>query len=220
MLNNTNTSNNSTSNNTSNMCDTQKNDLCDSILLDIAVLCQDYSPIVVTPTNYHIIELDEIPIEECIFKQIFYPYGENFGLDKKNCSNPQLLKYISFEYPYRTVHNNQPFSLLETIILNIEDDLNVTRNCFTTCTLIELSKELSSIRTLCDINCCSLLCCLSWSNIINILRTGYVNVENHPFKNVLLVINVIFKSVDPKLLPTIVKFRYKVDLNDILNTSC
>ena len=149
-----------------------------TIYLDIAFLCQEYTNIEILPTNNHIIELDEIRIDERVFKQIFYPYGENFGLDNNICSKRQLLNYITFLPPFRTINGGKPFSLLDQIINNIEEDLNVTRNCFTTDSLIELTKELSSIKYLSDLNCCSLVSSLSWSNIMNIIRNDYINRDS------------------------------------------
>lgn len=196
-----------------NNCNSIKT-VSDTIALDIAVLCQEYSPIEVSCNNNHIIELDEILITEDIFRQIFYPYGENFGLDNKVCSNSTAFPYITFLPPWRTLNCGQPFSLLEQIILNIENDLNVTRNCFLTCTLIELSKELSNIKTLCDINCCSLLCSLPWSNVINIIRNDYLNRDiNNPLRQTLLIISVIFKTPNTCILPTIIKFKYRMNIN-------
>jgi hypothetical protein len=188
--------------------------ISDTITLDIAVLCQEYSPIEVACNNNHIIELDEILITEDIFKQIFYPYGENFGIDKKISLTNAAFKYITFLPPCRTINCGEPFSLLEQIILNIESDLNVTRNCFATCTLIELSKELSNIKSLSDINCCNIICSIPWSNIVNIIRNDYVTRDPlNPLKQTLLVISVIFKTPNSAILPTIIKFKYRMDIN-------
>ena len=186
----------------------------DAITLDIAVLCQDYSPVEVASNNNHIIELDEICIDEQLFKNIFYPYGENFGLEKKNGSHPTVFPYITFLPTHRTIHHGQPFSLLEQIILNIENDLNVTRNCFTTSTLLELSKELSSIKSLCDIECCSLLSSLPWSNVLSIIKNNYISRNTStPIKQTILIISVIFKTPNSAILPTIIKFKYKMNIN-------
>jgi hypothetical protein len=117
--------------------------------------------------------------------------------------------YLTFLAPYRKV-NGKPFSLLEGVIKNTEEDLNVSRNCFTTCSLIDLSNDLSKIKTLCDINCSSLVCSLTWSNIISMLR-DYSLVNKHPVNiKPLFVVNVIFKSPNPCIKPTVVKFNYRV----------
>jgi hypothetical protein len=179
-----------------------------NLILDVAVLCQEYSPVEITCNNSHIVNLDEISISEETFRNIFYPYGENFGIDsKKSCISEFF--YLTFLAPYRKV-NGKPFSLLEEVIKNTEEDLNVSRNCFTTCSLIDLSNDLSKIKTLCDINCSSLVCSLTWSNIISMLR-DYSLVNKHPVNiRPLFVVNVIFKSPNPCVKPTVVKFNYRV----------
>jgi hypothetical protein len=182
-----------------------------TITLDVAVMCQEYSPVELTCIDNHIINLDEILVTEDLFKHIFYPYGENFGLDSTLCRMPDIHKYVTFLPTFRSI-SGEPFSLLEQIILNIEADLNVTRNCFTTNTLIELSKELSGIKTLYDINCCNIMCSLTWSNIMSIIRNEYVS-SKHPLNQVLLIISIVFKTPNNAILPTIVKFRYRMNIN-------
>ena len=129
--------------------------------------------------------------------------------------NQYLLNYISFLPLYRTFKGKN-FSLLENIILNIESDLNVSRNCFTTSSLIDLSKELSEIQTLCDINCCSVLSSLSWTNILTIIKNEQLTrVNSIPLENIALVLNVIFVTPHDDILETIVKFTYIIDISDI-----
>jgi hypothetical protein len=183
---------------------------CNNIVLDVAVIGKEILPIEIM-SNSHIVELDEIPISETTFKNIFYPYGETFGIDKSIISNnTSLMNYITFLTPWRTV-KTIPFSLNNTIISNIETDLNVSRSCFTICSLLDLTKELCSINSLCDINCCSVVCALTWSDIMNILKNEYFIEDNTTIK-MYLVINVLFKSPNTCILPTIIKFRYVVDI--------
>ena len=180
-----------------------------NIVLDVAVLTQEYSPVEVTCNNNHIVNLDEIEITEENFKNIFYPYGENFGLDCNRCNNMKDFFYITFLAPYRKI-DGKLFSLLEEIIKNIEDDLNVSRNCFTTCSLIELTNDLSNIKTLCDINCCSLLCCLTWSNVLSVLKDYNLANNTNIIYKPLFVVNVVFKTPNPNVKPTIIKFNYRL----------
>ena len=115
-----------------------------NLILDVAVLCQEYSPVEITCNNSHVVNLDEISISEDTFRNIFYPYGENFGIDaKKSCVKEFF--YITFLAPYRKV-DCKPFYLLEEIIKNTEEDLNVSRNCFTTCSLTDLRNDLLKIK--------------------------------------------------------------------------
>ena len=180
-----------------------------SIVMDVAVLCKEYSNVDITCSNNHVIDLDEIEISAEKFKNIFYPYGENFGIDCNKCNTIHDFFYITFLTPYRKI-NGEPFSLLEQIIRNIEEDLNVSRNCFTTCSLIELSNDLSRIKTLCDINCCSLLCSLTWSNIISILNDYHLADNSVTTVRPLFVVNVVFKTPNPNVKPTTVKFNYRI----------
>jgi hypothetical protein len=189
----------------------------DTLLLDIAFMQKDFSPVELTCTDNHIIELDEIPINITTFKQLFYPRGENFGIDSSllsatASSDPSILRFITFSPPFRTINNGEPFSLLEQILLNIETDLNVTRNCFATNTLIELSKELSSIKTLNDIKFSDSQCSLTWTNVTNIIKHEYINRSStNPLNRVILVISVIFKTQNTLILPTIIKFKYRIN---------
>ena len=185
-----------------------------TFFLDVAILCKEYTCIEILPTENHVTELDEIEIDENTFKQLFYPYGENFGVDKNISNNAYLLNYITFLPPFRSINNGSPFSLLDQIINNIEEDLNVTRNCFTTDSLIELTKEISNIKYLSDINCGCLLSSLTWSNIVDIIRTEYINRDPaNSLTQVILTVSVIFKNPDPRILPTIIKFKYRMDIN-------
>lgn len=193
--------------------DYSNSSISDTIVLDVAVLCQEYSPVDIV-CDYNVIELDDIEITEQTFKAIFYPHGENFGIEKNICCSSGIIQYISFCTPYRRFNNGSPFSLLEQIILNLENDLNVTRSCFTTCSLIELSKELSNIKTLCDINCCSLLASLPWSNIVTIIRNDYrTRGPNVSLGQTLLVISIIFKTPNISVRPTVIKFKYRININ-------
>jgi hypothetical protein len=183
--------------------------------LDIAILYQEYSCVEINNETYNIVELDDICIDLSVFKSIFYPYGENFGLAKEHSCDAVIYPYVSFLPPYRTIHCGQPFSLLEQIILNLENNLNVTRNCFTTSTLMELNKELSNIRTLYDINCCGLLCSLPWSNVLSIVKNDFFSrTEDNPLRTVILVISVVFKTPNSGVLPTIIKFKYRINIGN------
>jgi hypothetical protein len=194
-----------------NLCNA--NNLSNAINIDVAYICQEYTPIELVCNKDHIIELDEISITEENFKTIFYPYGENFGLDKKAGCNPEIFPYVTFLPKWRTV-DTKPFVLLDYIIMNIEADLNVDRNCFTTSSLIELSKELSSIKSLYDINCCSVVASLTWSNILNIIRNNYeCNKTLNYFMDTILIISIVFKTPNIGILPTTIKFKYRVDIN-------
>ena len=195
-------------------CDTPKA-ITNTIHLDFAVLSQSYKSIKIDVCQSHVINLDPIHIDIRDFLTIFYPFGDSFGINLQQMSlNKHLLNYISFLESDRSVLGKN-FSLLETIILNIESDLNVSRNCFTTSSLVELTKELSEIKNLCDINCCSVLSSLSWPNIISIIQNEQLRVAENTLEEIALILSVIFVTPHDDILETVLKFTYIIKLNDI-----
>jgi hypothetical protein len=203
-------------------------DITNRVVIDVAVLCQEYTTID-TMCHDNIINLDEILITKEIFQSIFYPYHDNFGLNKDFVSNnPKISEHISFIPEFRSV-NSKKFYLLEEIISNIERDLNISRNCFTKESLVELTNEIISIKSLCDINCCSVLSSLSWKNILEIIKNyklinncqcvkGPESDENYceickTSKSEIIpicVVNIIFKTPTPGVKNTIIRFNYRI----------
>jgi hypothetical protein len=181
----------------------------ETLRLDVAMLSQDYSSLVLYDIKQHTIELDEIIITTNDFKKIFYSYGEQFGINDSILKNPTLYGYISFSPPYRTIEGGKPFSLLEKMITNIELDLNVGRNSFSRNSFIEFSKEITNIKTLAHINCCNILASLSWPNIVSIIKNDYIT-RQIPLTEVVLVVSVVFKTPNPSIQPNTVKFNYRI----------
>jgi hypothetical protein len=206
---------------------TQPN-IMNRVVIDVAVLCQEYTTIE-TMCHDNIINLDEILITKELFQSIFYPYHENFGLNKDFVNNNRdLSPHISFIPEFRSV-NSKKFYLLEEIISNIERDLNISRNCFTKESLVELTNEIISIKSLCDINCCSVLASLSWQNILEIIKNyqliNYCQCEKSPESDEnycqmckttkseiipICVVNIIFKTPTPGVKNTIIRFNYRI----------
>jgi hypothetical protein len=129
-----------------------------------------------------------------------------------------MLQYISIHPDYRTFMYKR-FFLLEELIANIERDLNISRACFTKESLIELTHEISSIKTLCDINSCSVLSSLSWANIseiINSYRLVKTCMHNHKCDCVksniipICVVNIMFKTPTPGVKNTIIRLHYRM----------
>ena len=203
---------------------TKINDITNRVIIDVAVLCQEYTA-VETMCHDNIINLDEILITKEVFQSIFYPYHENFGLNKDFVSNnTHILPHISFVPEFRSV-NSKKFYLLEEIIANIERDLNISRNCFTKESLVELTNEIISIKSLCDINCCSVLASLSWNNILEIIKNyqlinycqcggneNYCSVckTSKPKIIPVCVVNIVFKTPTPGVKNTIIRFNYQI----------
>lgn len=173
-----------------------------SYLIDIAVLCQEYSTIDVTCDNCNVTILDEIPISKKNFLTIFYPHGENFGINKTIATDNKYKTFISFD---RTI-NGQKFYLLEQIFKNLESDLNVSRNCFTTSSRIELSNEFANIKSLCDMNCCSVVASLPWSIVEDILQNYVTKEKITP----IFVVSISFKTPTPNVKDNVIKFHYKI----------
>lgn len=140
-----------------------------AITIDIAALCMEFTKLDKICDN-QIIDLDPIYISLPRFKVIYYPQGETFGLDKKISLKEDMIPYISFQHEYRTV-KGEKFVLLEYILRSIENTMNISRNCFTSDTLIELNNEIGTLKTLCDIPCCSVLASLTWSTLQETMKT-------------------------------------------------
>jgi hypothetical protein len=175
--------------------------------LDFAVICQELSKVEVGGKKDHIVNLDEISITKNKFQKIFYPYEENFGLNKSFATSPENIKYISFSQNDRTI-DGKKFYLLDKILQHLEIDLNVSRDCFTSETKVDLAKDLSKIKNLCDMDCCSVVSSLTWSNIKDIIEEHKKlnNIEVQPY----LCLSVIFRTPTEGTNDTIVKFNYKI----------
>jgi len=188
------------------------NNFCvgDKLVIDVAVMCQQVTEIRQSCED-HVINLDDINIPVELFKSIFYPYCENFGIDKNYvCCNPYLKQYISFLPEYRTF-NGKRFYLLEQILCNIENDISVPRSCFTVESLVELTNQITGINSLCELcGCASTLSSLTWSNIEDIIN-NYKLINNtacliYPT----CVVSVIFKTPTSGVENTIIRFNYRI----------
>jgi hypothetical protein len=209
-----------TSSNDSSCSSDKSNDICKNLLnnviskeqllnkihIDVAVVCEDYNNIDLMCED-HIICLDEIDITMEMFQLMFYPYKENFGINKDFfINNIKFMPFISFFPDFRSV-NGKKFYLLEQLITNIETDLNVPRFCFTKDSLVELTNQITCIKTLLDIKCCSVLSSLTWTNILDIIRNyNYIHEKVIP----ILVVNIIFKTPTNGVKDTIIRFQYKI----------
>jgi hypothetical protein len=181
------------------------NQIKNIVTIDIAALCMEYTKIE-KMCDHQIIDLDDIYISKIRFKKLYYPQGETFGLDKKIASQEEMTPFISFHHEYRTVKGSK-FNLLESIIRSLENTMNVSRHCFTSDTMIELTNELGTLKTLCDIPCCSVLASLPWSVLDDSMNThkGLNTDKEEPIFNCRL--SIYFKSPSvPE--PIVVRFNY------------
>jgi hypothetical protein len=140
-----------------------------AVTIDIAALCMEFTKLDKI-CDHQMIDLDPIYISVPRFKAIYYPQGETFGINKKVVLKEDMIPYISFQHEYRSV-KGEKFVLLEFILRSIENTLNISRNCFTSDTLIELNNEIGVLKTLCDIPCCSVLASLPWSTLEETIKT-------------------------------------------------
>jgi hypothetical protein len=187
---------------------TEKIEKMEAVTFDIAYLTQDIAPVYVACKNVHTIQIDPIPIHVNHFKRIFYSQEDFFGLNKGNQFEPDLLPFTVLNTPYRTI-DERPFSLLEEVVRCIEEDLNVTRSCFTTKSLLELTRDIKNISTLYHLDACSLVSALKWSNIVAIMKSA-----NERAEYIYFVITILFKTANVAVLPIMVKLKYKVRLCD------
>ena len=186
-----------------------------TIHIDVAVLCQEYNELE-KRCDDHVINLDEISITKETFQQLFYPHGVQFGLNRKFVTSSNTLKYISMLPTFRSV-DGKKFYLLEYILKHIESDLGVSRDCFSRESLIDVTKELSGIGSLLDVNCCTLLTSLTWKNILEMVEQYKISDEKPSCLKgsqtqliPILVISIIFKTPTSGVKNTIVKLHYRV----------
>jgi len=184
-----------------------------SIYIDVAVLCKEYNELE-QRCDDHIVNLDDIRITRCLFQELFYPHGEQFGLNRAKVSLSSNASYISL-LPFHRSVKSKPFYLLEWILGNIESDLNISRDCFSRESLIDVTKELSNISSLIDMNCCSLVTSLSWSNICEMVEIykldGIKNIEcDIDELTPVFTISIVFKTPTLGVRNTVIKFNYRI----------
>ena len=184
-----------------------------TVQLDFAVVNQKIADIHQQHLHHHIVELDNIIIAENIFKALFYKFNV-FSINPNAIINPVFIPYISFDPSYRTV-DCEKFYLPETIFQNIEADLGIVRTTLTPCSNIALNKQLNSIKTVCDlIKTSSILCSLTWEDIVNTVRYKFNDLDPMPLNpDVILTLSVVFASPTCGVHPTTLKFNYKTTIN-------
>lgn len=144
--------------------------------INIAVFCQKYSNFELINDNPPI-QLLTIPITVNLFKYIFYE-NDSFNINPAVCNNYSLFNYISllpgpsgyYENGIgRYKANTEPFSLVSEINDNIMQCLQIGLEQIDPTSLIVLNKEISSIKSLCNLHCQSMVNSLRWSDITNLV---------------------------------------------------
>jgi hypothetical protein len=150
--------------------------------INIAVICQKYSNIELIDENPPI-QLLPIPITLNLFKYIFYE-NDTFNINPTVCNNPSLFNYISLlpgpsGYSENGIGrykaNGSPFSLVKEIHDNIASCLSIGFEQIDPTSRIVLNKEVSAIKSLCNLHCQSVVNSLRWSDILNLVlaNPGY-----------------------------------------------
>jgi len=182
-------------------------ELIDHCVIDVAVLCQEFTEVEINCNNKNTVNLDEIEIKKIDFCKIFYPNGDKFGIKKETAEDIRLLPFISFLPDFRRIKGKK-FFLLEEILSNIENDLNISRNCFTTSSRIELANEFLNLKSLSDLNGCSVITSLSWKNILDILNSYESNLNKIVIP--IFCVSIVFKTPTPNVNDTIIKFSFRI----------
>ena len=192
---------------TINYEDGENTKIVNAVTIDIAALCMEFTKLDKLCDD-QIIDLDDIHITKERFKKLYYPQGETFAIDKKIASREDMIPYVSFLHEYRTV-KGEKFNLLESIIRSLENIMNISRQCFTSDTMIELHNELGTLKSLCDIPCCSVIASLPWSALSDTMNTYKSLNENKEEITFHCRISIYFKSPSLKD-PIIVRFNYMI----------
>jgi len=182
--------------------------------INIAVICQKYSNVELINDNPPI-QLLPIPITLNLFKYIFYE-NDSFNINPTVCNNPNLFNYISLlpgpkdESAMgigRYKMDESSFSLVNEIYTQITQCLNIGLEAIDPTSRIVLNKEISTIKSLCNLHCQSLVNSLRWSDITNLVladpKYNYSDTLN-------LAITLIFVSNTENVTNLAVVVNYNV----------
>jgi hypothetical protein len=150
--------------------------------LDVAVISYKFNELRQQGDNDHIIELDPIEITQDDFKRLFYYTHHNHNTFAVNRQYPagQEAKFYSYVSFNDQSIDNILFNLSDEILDNIESDLGISRHMLSTCSLINITKELNAIKSLRDLPTANVTCSLKWSDIVDTLRVRFRDDANAP----------------------------------------
>lgn len=149
--------------------------------LDVAVISYKFSELRQQGDHDHIVELDPVAISELDFKRLFYYTHHNhnsFCVNKQYPPGKEVKFNELVSFSCQSI-DRKLFSLSDEILDNIEMDLGISRHMLSTCSLINLTKELNAIRTLRDLPTANVTCSLKWSDIVETLRSRFQDDEDH-----------------------------------------
>lgn len=169
-----------------------------NIPINIAVICQKYSNIELIDENPPI-QLLPISITLNLFKYIFYE-NDSFNINPIVCNNLSLFNYISLlpgpsGYSENGIGRYKadmtPFSLVNEINDNITNCLSIGLDQIDPTSRIVLNKEVSTIKSLCNLHCQSVVNSLRWTDILNLVLASPTYDYS---KTLRLTIELIFVS--------------------------
>jgi hypothetical protein len=131
----------------------------------------------------------------------------HFNININAGKNVSLLPFISLLPKYRTKSDQTPFSLLDAIYSNIEECLNISIEAIEPSSRIILNKEVSSIKSLCQLHCQALVNSLRWSDITNIILNDSKYDYTQPLN---LKITLLFVSSTQDVKNVVVVMNYSV----------
>ena len=177
-----------------------------NIPINIANICQKYSDFQLVQDSDVPIQLETIDICLNTFKYLFYE-TDSFNINPCACNNPNLFPYVSLLPHDRTKIDGMPFSLINEIYSNIEECLNITIEAIEPTSRIVLNKEISSIKSLCQLHCQSLVNSLRWCDIINMVLS---DPNYDPDKPLNLRITLVFVSSTQDVKNVVVIMNYAI----------
>jgi hypothetical protein len=129
-------------------------------------------------------------------------------------NSPPYHEYIALEYPYRKV-NGQPFILYDNILINIEQDLKVQRDMLSETSLLNLKKDIFSLRTLAHVlKITNIVGALSWPEVLQAIKASVKfqpsATGTNPPQEVNLVLSVIFDCPTAGTNPTHVHYTFHI----------
>jgi hypothetical protein len=132
---------------------------------------EDLPGIAVEEQGTHVITLDPIDLNASEFRQLFYPNGNSF--DFSGCEvalSDQLRNKITLNK--LSYDNGQcKLNLRGSILTNAADDLDVAVECWEDCSVINLERQLSRLRTILDVGGnCPKVCALSYCEYLDVLK--------------------------------------------------
>ena len=150
--------------------------------LDVAVISYKFAELRQQGDNDHIIDLDPLVISEADFKRLFYYTHHNhntFAVNRQYPAGKEAVYYEYVSFANQSV-DNVLFNLSDEILDNIESDLGISRHMLSTCSLINITKELNAIKTLRDLPTANVTCSLKWSDIVETLRVRFRRDAQEP----------------------------------------